>query len=205
MLDELLRPVIDVPLKAIALRLQRIGVTADQVTLTGGAVGIASAAAIAAGWFTVALLLIASNRVADGADGALARLSGPTDRGGFMDISLDFVFYAAVPLAFAVFDPPGNALAAAVLLSAFLSNGAAFFAFAIIAAKRGEFTHGRQGPKSFVYVAGLAGGTETIIAFVLMTMWPAQFPAIACALAILCFASAGGRLRLGWREFTDRP
>ena len=39
---------------------------------------------------------------ADGLDGAVARLTTPTDRGAFLDITLDFLFYASVPLAFAV-------------------------------------------------------------------------------------------------------
>ncbi|BBI63477.1 hypothetical protein HSBAA_47830 [Vreelandella sulfidaeris] len=42
------------------------------------------------GW---ALLAIVLNRLGDGVDGALARLSGhSSDAGGFLDIGLDFVF-----------------------------------------------------------------------------------------------------------------
>ena len=65
------------------------------------------------------------NRALDGLDGALARLSRVTDRGAFLDIGLDFVFYAAIPLAFAVSDPAANALAAAVLLAAFSARAPA--------------------------------------------------------------------------------
>jgi hypothetical protein len=35
----------------------------------------------------------------------VARLTTPTDRGAFLDITLDFLFYASVPLAFALADP----------------------------------------------------------------------------------------------------
>ena len=30
-------------------------------------------------------------------DGSVARLTQPTDAGGFLDIALDFVFYATIP------------------------------------------------------------------------------------------------------------
>jgi hypothetical protein len=51
--------------------------------------------------------------------GALTR---PTDRGAFLDITLDFLFYASIPLAFA-WPIRANALAAAVLLAAFIGTG----------------------------------------------------------------------------------
>ena len=55
----------------------------------------------------------------------MARLTAPTDRGAFLDITLDFLFYASIPLAFAVADPAANALPAAVLLAAFIGTGSA--------------------------------------------------------------------------------
>lgn len=57
------------------------------------------------------------SRLCDALDGAVARQGQPTDAGGFLDITLDFLFYASIPLAFAVADPGANALAAAVLLA----------------------------------------------------------------------------------------
>jgi len=85
---------------------------------TGLAVGWAAAIAIAmhAFWLGAALILV--SRLLDGLDGAVARATTPTDRGGFLDITLDFLFYASIPLAFAVARPDANALAAAVLLAA---------------------------------------------------------------------------------------
>jgi phosphatidylglycerophosphate synthase len=48
------------------------------------------------------------NRLFDGLDGALARRRGLTDAGGFLDISLDFLFYALVPFGFMLADPAAN-------------------------------------------------------------------------------------------------
>jgi hypothetical protein len=78
---------------------------------------------------------------------AIARATRPTDRGAFLDIALDFLVYAAVPLGFAAWDPHANAFPAAFLLASFVANGSAFLAFSTMAEKRGLMT-ARQGRKS---------------------------------------------------------
>src|SRR5205814_610363 len=110
------------------------------------------------------------NRLADGLDGPVARLTGATDRGAFLDIALDFLVYAAVPLAFA-WRAPANALPAAFLLASFVANGSAFLAFSTIAARRG-LTSESQGKKSIYYLAGLAEGFETIVFMVAVCLHP---------------------------------
>jgi phosphatidylglycerophosphate synthase len=200
MFDATLRPLIDPPLNALGVRIAERGIAADHVTVAGCAAGLAAALAIAAGSTALGLALIVINRIADGLDGAIARATAPTARGGFLDIVLDFVFYAVVPLAFAVLDPAQNALAAALLLASFLVNGAAFFAFAVTADKRGLTTEA-QGRKSLYYVSGLAEGGETIAVFVAFCLWPSAFAWIAYAFALLCTASASARIVLGWKTF----
>ncbi|MEW5424920.1 CDP-alcohol phosphatidyltransferase family protein [Amorphus sp. 3PC139-8] len=206
MFDARLRSLIDPPLQAAGRRIARAGIPADAVTITGFAFGLIAALAIANGLFLVGLALIALNRAFDGLDGAVARAlpgdaepgpsaSGPSDRGGYLDIVLDFVFYGAVPLAFAVADPARNALAAAVLLFTFTANGSAFLAFAVFAERR-KLATAAQGPKSLYYLSGLAEGGETIAAFMLMCLVPAWFPAIAAAFAMVCGLSAAARIVL---------
>ena len=128
----LMRP----PAEMLAAR----GVRPDQITLAGFGIGLLAVAALSFGAFGLGLALILLNRVTDGLDGAVARLTGPTDRGAFLDIALDFVFYALVPLGFAVADPAANALPAPVLIAAFVGTGSSFLAFAAIAARRGRRT-----------------------------------------------------------------
>lgn len=198
MFDAVLRQYINAPLDYAGRRLANIGVKADQITIFGFGVGVAAAVAIASGNPLAGLALIALNRLADGLDGAVARASAMTDRGGFLDISLDFVFYAAIPLAFAMLDPVRNAFPAALLLAAFLANGAAFLSFALMAERRG-LTSDKQGLKSLYYVAGLAEGAETIAVFALLCLFPAAFPWLAAAFAALCALSAIARIILGWR------
>ena len=133
MLDRLALKLVKPMVEAAATRLGARGMTADQATLAGFGFGMIAAILIAFGFTTLAILPILLNRALDGVDGALARMSGPTERGAFLDISLDFVFYAAIPLAFAVQAPEENALAAAVLLAAFVATGTSFLAFAVLA------------------------------------------------------------------------
>jgi phosphatidylglycerophosphate synthase len=198
-IDAALRPWIDRALGPMAGSLARNGVTADHVTVAGFIVGMAAAGAAALGDFKIALALIVLNRLADGLDGAVARATRATDRGGYLDIVLDFVFYASIPLAFAVHDPARNGLAAAALIASFLANGGAFLAYAAIAAKRGMTTTA-QGMKSIYYLAGLAEGSETVIVFCAFCLWPDAFSWLAFAFTALCAVSAAGRLVIGWKS-----
>ena len=132
MLDAHLRPLIDPPLNAAGRWLAKIGIGADAITLSGFIAGIGAAIVIANGAFIVGAVLIALNRIADGLDGAVARATTKTDRGGYLDIVFDFIFYGAVPLGFVLADPAANAIAGAVLLFVFYANGASFLAFAIM-------------------------------------------------------------------------
>lgn len=199
MLDAVMRPLIDPPLERLARLVARTGVSANALTLAGVPLALGAAAAIAAQRYGLALALIAVNRLLDGLDGPLSRLTGSTDFGGYLDIVCDFVFYAAIPVGFAL-AAPANLLPAVVLLAAFVATGTSFLAFATIAAKRGLTTEA-QGRKSFYYAAGLAEGTETIAVFVLACLWPAGFPWIAYGYAAVCGLTVIGRVALARRTF----
>ncbi len=185
----------------IALDIRNRGYTADQVTLLGFALGIFSALCIVLGFYWFAILPLLASRICDGLDGAVARLSRQTDRGAFLDIGLDFVFYASIPLAFALTDPANNALAAATLLAAFVGTGSSFLAYAIIAEKRG-MKNTAYPSKSFYYLGGLTEGTETVACFLAMCIWPQHFAGIAYFYAALCTLTTGTRLLAGWQAFT---
>ena len=200
MFDARLQPLMRRFLDPAAARLAKAGVPADAVTLGGFAVGVGAAGALALGAYGTGLVLILINRLADGLDGALARRLGPTERGAFLDIALDFAFYALVPLGFAVADPARHALPAAALLAAFIGTGSSFLAFAAVAAKRGLAAPDFPA-KGLYYLGGLTEGAETIAVFIAMGLWPAIFPGLAYAFAVLCLATTLTRWRWGWRAF----
>ena len=198
MFDRLANQWLQRPLQAAGQRLVTLGVGADAVTLTGFAIGMAAALAIALQQPLAGLALLLISRVCDGLDGAVARLTRPTDRGAYLDITLDFLFYAGVPLAFAIADPPANALAAAVLLAAFIGTGSSFLAFAALAAKRG-LTNIEHPHKGLYYLGGLTEAGETLACFALMCLWPAQFSLWAYGFALLCVLTTITRIVGGAR------
>jgi phosphatidylglycerophosphate synthase len=203
MLDGAARRLIGPGLDRIGAALAQRAISADQVTVAGFALGLAAAAAIAAELYAWGLLLILASRFCDGLDGAVARHTEKSDRGGFLDIVLDFAFYGLVPLAFAVARPEANALAAATLLFSFYVNGASFLAYAVMAERRGLATAAR-GEKSLYFTAGLMEATETIIAFLLFCLFPAAFAPIAYVFAVLCLVTAAARIALAVKTFGNR-
>ncbi|MEH6826984.1 CDP-alcohol phosphatidyltransferase family protein [Parasphingorhabdus sp.] len=184
MLDSRIRPLIDPPLNAIGKGLARAGVTANQVTLAGAVIGIASGVAIGYRYYLLGLALVLLSRLLDGLDGAVARATKQSDFGGYLDIVSDFAFYVAVPLGFG-FAVVANLPFAIILIASFTLTGISFLAYAVMAAKRGRETSA-HGKKSFFYNTGLAEGTETIIAFVLMCLLPNNFAIIAVIYSAMC-------------------
>jgi phosphatidylglycerophosphate synthase len=168
------------------------------VTVVGFLIGIAAAVAIALQAYALGLVLILASRVADGLDGPLARLTQATDRGAYLDITLDFLFYASIPLAFAVADPAANALPAAVLLAAFIGTGSSFLAFAALAEKRGLASDAYPN-KGLYYLGGLTEASETLICFALMCVWPDMFSWWAYGFAALCALTVATRIVGGAR------
>jgi len=200
MLDARARPLIDPPLSILGRALAASGVTANSLTLSAFAIGMLALPALAFEWWTVALVLILTNRFLDGLDGAVARATQPTDLGGYLDIVCDFIFYALIPVGFAIADPAANALPAAILIASFVGAGSTFLAHAILAERHGLTTRA-QGHKSLFYMSGLMEGTETIAVFIALCLWPDWFPMLALVTAGLCAVSTVGRILLTVRTF----
>ena len=191
-------------LDRIARGLVRAGIGADAVTLAGFGIGIAAALAIGLQAYRTGLALLLASRLADGLDGAVARLTQPTDRGAFLDITLDFLFYASIPLAFACADPGANALAAALLLAAFIGTGSSFLAFAALAGKHGLAASDAYPNKGLYYLGGLTEATETLLCFALMCLWPERFAWWAGGFAVLCAVTTATRIVGGARMLARR-
>jgi phosphatidylglycerophosphate synthase len=198
MLDRHITPLIRPAVEAIARNLVRLGLRADHVTLIAFGIGIIAMICIAFRTYSMAAILILLSRLCDALDGAVARQTQATDAGGFLDIALDFLFYAGIVLAFALAAPKANALPAAVLLMSFVGTTSSFLAFAALAAKRG-ITSMEYPDKSFYFLGGLAEATETLIIFVAMCIWPRWFPQLAYAFAFLCAITTFTRIVGGYQ------
>jgi phosphatidylglycerophosphate synthase len=201
MLDRYATVWIRPPIAATARLLVRAGLGANTITVIGFLIGLVAAVFIANGAYLAGATAIFISRLCDGLDGAVARLTQATDAGGFLDIALDFLFYASIPLAFAIGNPAEHALPAAVLLAAFIGTGSSFLAFAVLAAKRGLQDLATPG-KSFYFLGGLTEATETLAFFGAMCIWPAHFDVLAYAFAALCGITIATRIWWGWKAFS---
>jgi len=203
MLDRTLSAWLRPGLERAARGLRAVGIGhADHLTWLGFALGIACAVAIAQASYAVALALMLASRLCDGLDGALARLTQPTDRGAFLDITLDFLFYAGVPLAFAVAGPAERALPAATLLAAFVGTSSSFLAFAVFAERR-SLASDAYPRKGLFYLGGLTEASETLLCFALMCLWPQHFAWWAYGFALMCAVTIATRVLAGWRALGD--
>ena len=110
MFDARLRPLIDVPLNAIARTLSGTGITPNFITGVGFFLGLLAAGCLVLKLDYAALVFILGSRFMDGLDGAVARHAAPrsrhpnaksqeSDLGGYYDIVSDFLFYSGIILA----------------------------------------------------------------------------------------------------------
>ena len=104
---------------------QKYHFSPNQITLFSLILGISSFIFLSLGMLYMALIFFLLNRLFDGVDGTLARLTKPTDLGGFYDIISDFLIYALLPFGFILFDN-NNFLSMSLLLTSFIGTCATF-------------------------------------------------------------------------------
>jgi len=210
MLDSFVRGMLDAPLTRVAEVIDRPWVSPDRLTIGGLVVGLSSAAAAAAQWWGIALVLWLVSRAIDGVDGPLARRrrahEGPQETmsqaGGFLDITADFVVYGSTVVGVAVgataeYDAPWWPFL--LVLLTYYVNGTAFLAFSSIAERTGRrMDDGR----SLSFLGGLAEGTETIVVHSVWFLFPAVAWQLALGWAVVVGVSATQRVLAGYRDLS---
>ncbi|TCS38201.1 CDP-alcohol phosphatidyltransferase family protein [Reinekea marinisedimentorum] len=193
MLDRWSLKLVKPPLQQAAKLAVDNNISANQISWAGFAIGMCAIPMLALEQYGITLLLIALNRIADGLDGTVARMTQSTEQGAYLDIVLDFIFYSGIVFGFALANPEQNALAASALIFSFIGTGSSFLAFAILAEKLK--LHSMVYPnKGFYYLNGITEGTETILFFVMMCLFPAYFPVIAWLFFALCVVTTVTRV-----------
>ena len=169
-------------------KLAKAGIPANAVSIAGFVIGLLAINFISLQMYATGLLFILINRLCDGLDGAIARKTKITDYGVFLDAVLDYVFYAGVIFAFALANPLQNAVAASFFLCAFTSSACPMLAYAVIAYKNSQNRELLN--NSPFYLGGVAQGSETLIALVLMCVLPGWFMQLAIVFGVLGLVKA---------------
>ncbi|MGB7341869.1 MAG: CDP-alcohol phosphatidyltransferase family protein [Phototrophicaceae bacterium] len=149
-------------------------ISPTEITLLGGLVGITAAGFAWQGWYLAGLVLWIANRILDGLDGTVARLNNKqTDLGGYIDIIVDNIVYAVVPIGLALsVDTSITYLALIFMLGIFYVNSASWMFLSSIMEKRAQGANKSGEMTSVTMVDGLIEGTETIIFYSLFFLLP---------------------------------
>ncbi len=187
----------------LAARMTRISPNA--MTLLALAVGLAAAVLAARRAYLWAIGFGALNRALDGMDGLLARVNNrQSDFGGYLDILLDFVVYAAIPLGMVLGAPSQTRyLALSFMLATFYINSASWMYLAAILEKRNaQNLHAADNPEvitTIVMPTGLVGGLETVLAYCAFLLFPPAMAVIFSVFGILVLVTIVQRLIWAWR------
>ena len=194
MLDKVLRPPKERLLVPAARLTQRIHPIL--LTLVAFGFGVLAVGAVLLHEPLLALGLWLANRVLDGLDGSAARFQArQSDFGGYLDILLDTVIYAALPIALVVAAPsPAAYLSVALLLAVYYLNGASWLYLAALLEKRQQGA-GAQGEKTSITMpSGLIEGAETVVAYCVFLIWPGQMVLLFSVFAALVLVTVSQRL-----------
>jgi phosphatidylglycerophosphate synthase len=183
-IDRALRPRAEAALAPLA-RATPSWIPPGAVTALAVVPGLGAAVAAATGRPLLATALWLANRLLDGLDGTLARRTGRvSERGGYADILLDVVVYAAIPLGIAAGRGEESAwVAAAALLATFYVNGIAWAYLAALLERRGAGAAASGERTSVTMPAGVVEGTETLVLFALALAVPQWSVAIMWIMA----------------------
>ena len=177
--------------------------SANQITSIGFIFGMVMCFFIYFESFLLAICFLILNRICDGLDGVMARLTVPTYLGAYLDIVLDFIFYSAFILIFGLLDT-SNIIISCLLLFSYICTGTTFLAQAIIQPKldlvQKDESIDIDIPKSFYYSAGLIEGTETILFMILCLLFPNLYFFFGLIFTVLCLLTALSRIIIFYRS-----
>ncbi len=185
--EQLLLPLAGGPFRAVSPTL---------LTLIALVTGLASGVAAWRCAYPLALALWLVNRTLDGLDGTVARVNDKqSDAGGYLDIVLDTVVYAAVPLGLALgANTRSGYLCLAVLMISFYVNATSWLYQSGMMEKRRQGAVARGELTSLTIPTGLIEGTETVICYCLFLLFPRALPFLFSGMALLVMVTVGQRL-----------
>ena len=161
------------------------------ITVAAAIVGLSAAVATAFGVYRLALGLWLLNRVIDGVDGSVARLTGrQSDLGGYLDLLLDVVVYSAIPIALVIERSEDRlSLVVLLLLALFYINITSWLYLSALIEKRAVTLRDRTILTSISMPSGMVEGGETVAIYALVLLMPQH--------ALLLLSLMSGALAVG--------
>ena len=194
MFDHYLRPMKDRWLTPVARALGP-RVSPDAITAAAFAAGLGSAAAVLGGMKRVALGLGSSTACGRPRRDAGARPRPPSRFGAYLDIVLDFVVYAAIPMAIAWrHGTLAMAFAALALVATFYVNAASWMYLAALLEQRNDGAAARGETTAVTMPPGLIGGAETVAFYAAFLLWPEHQRVLFATMAALVLVNVAARL-----------
>jgi len=192
MFDSYLRRFKDQAGTPLARHMSRVSPMA--ISVSALVVGLLATYAAFKGQYLFAFGLWILNRILDGLDGLIARLHNrQSDFGGYVDILIDYIVYAALPIGLVAGSPSSeHYLALIFMLAVFYVNSASWMYLAAILEKRA--THDPETQTTIVMPAGVIGGFETIVAYGIFLFFPVYTTVLFSIFAILVFITILQRL-----------
>ncbi len=146
-----------------------LGLTPNQVSCMGLAIGLGAAFLVASGYFIAAIVVWWISRLLDGLDGIYARASNQTsDFGAFIDIQFDMLAYCAMIAAF-YWQFPQYAWQWLLIMLAYVLCISGALGLGSFENKQGLKDSGGRGLRLAV---GLAEGGETGLAYTVFLLLP---------------------------------
>ena len=197
MVDRLVRPIKERLFAPLALRVGRL-VHPSLISLASFPLGIAAFWCVLKGMYGVGVVFWLLNRVLDGLDGTVARVTGrQSDLGGYLDIILDFLVYSLLPIAFVIratriaaySGNQGDHLVWALvgLMAVFYVNSAGWMYISALLEKAKQGAALKQETTSVTMPTGIVEGTETLVFYTLFFVFPHLLVYLILAMAILTF------------------
>jgi phosphatidylglycerophosphate synthase len=202
MFDPVLRPVkerVVYPVAKVAARF----LSPLALTSLGLVLGVAAAVSAAVDAMLLALGLWLLSRLFDGLDGVAARiLDRQSDLGGYLDLVMDSVSYAAIPVAMALRGDAPDLVASIALLAVFYVNIVSWTVLSSILEKRRARSE-KDRLTTVAMPSGIIEGTETIVFFTLFLLIPGWYAVLAWIMVALTAATVGQRIVWATRTLTD--
>jgi CDP-diacylglycerol--glycerol-3-phosphate 3-phosphatidyltransferase len=190
MFDKRCRAGVERGLRPVGSGLERAGVSANQLTVLGLILSVATALAVAKGWLFAGSMLLAASAVPDVLDGAVAKASGTASpRGAFFDSVVDRVSDSLVLGGLAWYLASASGPRMALLPLAVLA-----------ASNLVSYERARAESLGFSARGGLMERAERMIALGLGLLFSVVLVPMLWVMLALTMFTAGQRFVMVWRQ-----